>query len=204
MQSIARYRVFVTAFAAAVLLAGCSAVGERTSLSVGYYSIHGETFEDIDQQIALHGPSVLGVGKALAATTVRMSPEFNVGWSDGACRMAGARVNVQAHVTLPKLTSQQRLRSELAKAWDNLEQYARLHESVHVAIADKHAVKAEKAVMALAPEPSCESLRANAALLFRQLMVEHEAEQLRFDAEERLRIAGLVNRTKSMEAAQTQ
>lgn len=203
MQSTAPYRAFVTALAG-VLLAACSAVGERTSLSVGYYSIQGESFEDIDQQIALHGPSVMGVGKALAATTVRMSPEFNVGWSDGACRMTSARVSVQAHVTLPKLTSQQRLRTELAKAWDNLEQYARLHESVHVAIADKHAVKAEKAVMALPPEASCDAMRTNAAMLFRQLMVEHEADQLKFDAEERLRIAGLVNRTKAMEAAASQ
>lgn len=197
-MDLARNRVFRgMAVAVMALLTACSAVGERTSLSVGYYTIGGDTFEDIDQQIQLHGPAVLGVGRALAATTVRMAPDFRFGWSGGACRVSSARVNVKAHVTLPKLTSQQRLKSELSSAWENLEQYARLHEAVHVAIADGHALKAEKAIMALPPEPSCDALRGNAALLFRQLMVEHERDQLKFDEEERGRIASLVNRSRA-------
>lgn len=182
-----------------LVAAACTSVGERTSLSVGYYAIGGDTFEDIDQQIQLHGPTVLGVGRALAATTVRMVPDFRFAMSGGACRVTQARVNVKAHVTLPRLTSQQRLRAELSRAWDNLEQYARLHESVHVAIADSHALKAEKAIAALEPEPACDSMRGNANLLFRQMMVEHERDQLRFDEEERSRIAALVTRTREID-----
>ena len=183
----------------ATLLAACSTVGERTSLSVGYYTIGGETFEDIDQQIALHGPAVLGVGRALAATTVRMSPDFRFGFDGGACRVTHARVSVNAHVTLPKLTSQQRLRQELSRAWESLEQYARLHESVHVAIADTHALRAERAILALPPEPSCDRLRGSASLMFRQMMVEHEREQLQFDEDEKGRIAAMVNRTRAID-----
>ncbi|MEC9343834.1 MAG: DUF922 domain-containing protein, partial [Pseudomonadota bacterium] len=175
----------------------CTPVGERTQLSVGYYSIAGETFEELDQQIALHGPTVSHVGRALAATNVRMLPDFRFAYSGGQCMVTGARVDVAAHVTLPRHASPASMRRELSKAWNNLEQYARLHESVHVAIADSYALKAEQAVSALPPEPDCQTLRANAVLVFRRLMAEHESEQIRFDEDEKERIAALVRRSRN-------
>ncbi|MCU0790752.1 MAG: DUF922 domain-containing Zn-dependent protease, partial [Nitratireductor sp.] len=178
------------------LLLSCTAVGERTQLSVAYYSIAGSTFDEFDQQIALHGPNVLGVGRALAATNVRMIPDFRFQQKGDYCHVSSARVSVQAHVTLPKLTTQQKLREELASAWDSLEHYARLHESVHVAIADGHALKAEVAVMALEPQRDCEAMRTKALATFRALMADHQRDQLQFDREERGRIAALVQRTR--------
>jgi predicted secreted Zn-dependent protease len=139
---------------------------------------------------------VLGVGKALAATNVRMIPDFRFQQRGDACHVASARVSVQAHVTLPKLTTQQKLREELASAWDSLEHYARLHEGVHVAIADSHALKAEAAIMALEPQRDCETMRTKALATFNTLMVEHQRDQLQFDREERGRIAALVHRTR--------
>lgn len=179
-----------------LLAAGCVAVGDRTQLSVGYYSIRGTSFAEIDQQIALHGPSVTGVGRALAATNVQMIPDFRLQMQGGVCRVASARVAVKAHVTLPRLASQQALRAELARAWDNLEQYARLHEAVHVAIADSYALKAEKEMGALPPEENCDALRDRAILVFRRIMAEHERDQLQFDEDEKERIAAMVARTR--------
>ncbi|MGI9402608.1 MAG: DUF922 domain-containing protein [Rhizobiaceae bacterium] len=178
------------------ILASCVSVGNRTQLSVGYYSIKGDSFDELDQQIALHGPTVSGVGKALAATNVRMIPDFRFGLSGDKCRVDHARVDVKAHVTLPKLIGQKQLRKDLSKAWDNLEQYARLHESVHVSIADEYATKAEDAVKNLEPHPSCDTLRSQAVLVFRRLMAEHERDQLQFDEDERERIAAMVNSTR--------
>ena len=186
--------------AAPILLVACTTVGDRTQLSVGYYSIEGESFAELDQQIALHGPSVSGVGKALAATNVRMVPDFRFGFSNGACRVERARMSVKAHVTLPKLLDRRRLRSDVSQAWDNLEQYARLHEAVHVSIADSYAIKVEEAVRQLSPEPDCDTLRSNAILVFRRLMAEHERDQLKFDEEERGRIMALVNQSRQKEA----
>lgn len=185
------------------LLAACTTVGDRTQLSVGYYSIEGDSFAELDQQIALHGPSVSGVGKALAATNVRMIPDFRFAFSNGACRVEAARMSVKAHVTLPKLLDRRKLRSEVSRAWDNLEQYARLHEAVHVSIADSYAVKVEKAVRQLPPQQSCDTLRANAILVFRRFMAEHERDQLKFDEEERGRIMALVNKTRRRDTLAT-
>ena len=187
------------AILATVLVAACTSVGERTQLSVAYYSISGESFAELDQQIALHGPTVSGVGKALAATNIRMVPDFRFAMRGGQCEVDSTHVSVKAHVTLPRLASQKRLRQELSKAWDNLEQYARLHESVHVSIADGYAVRAESEIAALPAEPTCEALRDNAAILFRELMAEHERDQLRFDLEERVRIAAIMRKTQQQD-----
>ena len=184
----------IGALTALLMVCACTSVGDRTQLSVGYYSIQGEDFDEIDQQIALHGPSVSGVGRALAATSVQMNPDFEFAFVDGACRVTSARVKVKAHVTLPKLTQPDRLRRDLTQAWDNLEQYARLHEAVHVSIADDYALKAEEAIMAMPPEPSCRTLRASAIVVFRRIMAEHERDQLQFDEDEKTRISRLVAR----------
>jgi predicted secreted Zn-dependent protease len=177
-------------------LVSCTPIGERTQMSVAYYEISGQSFDEIDRQIAVHGPSVLGVGRALAATNVRMIPDFRFEHNGTACRPAEIRVSVQAHVTLPKLASQETLRAELSKAWDNLEQYTRLHEYVHVSIADSHALIAEEAIRALPHKPTCAEMRAAANLLFKEKMAAHQSEQLRFDLEERGRIAALVQKTR--------
>jgi predicted secreted Zn-dependent protease len=190
-----RARLFFV-FLAPVLLIACTPVGERTQLSVAYYMIAGDSFDELDQQIAVHGPNVLGVGRALAATNVRMMPDFRFAQRDGQCHVLSARVSVQAHVTLPKLRSQQSLRAELSKAWDSLEHYARLHEWVHVAIADSHALQAEEAIRALPPRPTCEAIRAEAVSVFKRMMADHQRDQLQFDREERGRIAMLVQKTR--------
>lgn len=193
-----KYKLILT-LTLSFVLAACVSVGNRTQLSVGYYAIEGDSFDELDQQIALHGPTVSGVGKALAATNVRMIPDFRFTSSGGKCRVEHARVAVKAHVTLPKLVGQAALRAELSKAWNNLEQYARLHESVHVSIADGYATKAEETVKKLPPHPSCDTLRSQAILIFRRLMAEHERDQLQFDEEERERIAEMVNTTRNFD-----
>ncbi len=184
--------------AAAIGLSACSQWGQRTELSVGYYAVEGRSFEDFDRQIALHGPQVHGVGKALAATTIRMHPDFRYRSENGKCVIASAHVSVQAHVTLPRLAKPEELKKELAGAWDNLEEYTRLHESVHVAIADANAIRAEKAIMALPPAVDCPTMRNDAMREFDAHMARHEAEQQQFDAEERAKIIALVARSRKM------
>ncbi|MCG6859249.1 MAG: DUF922 domain-containing protein [Salaquimonas sp.] len=180
----------------ALTATACTEVGERTQLSVGYYSIAGRTFDELDQQVELHGPTVSPTGRALAATNIRMLPDLQFTFANGQCSVASARVDVQAHVTLPRLANPERVKRALSKAWDNLEQYATLHESVHVAIADSYALKAEKAIDALPPEKDCQTLRGNAVLAFRKLMAEHEREQIQFDEDEKERIAEIVARSR--------
>ncbi|PCI05380.1 MAG: hypothetical protein COB78_01890 [Hyphomicrobiales bacterium] len=181
-------------------LASCTSVGERTLLSVGYYDIKGSSFSELDQQILLHGPTVKGVGKALAATRIKMVPDIRFAQKGGKCFLTKTRVNVKARVTLPRLANQRRLKKGLRRAWRNLEEYARLHEAVHVAIADHHALEIEKALAAMPPADNCETLKTNARILAAKLLEKHELDQLKFDATEKKRIKSLtVERTKVAE-----
>lgn len=169
--------------------AGCTAVTSRTNVNVGYYEVGGTSFKELDRQIALHGPQVPGVGRAIAATSVRMTPSIRYGNINGQCRVADARVRVQANVTLPRFAGRRAATKKLRGALDNIEAYAKLHEAVHVSIADKFAERAEEEISNLPPAADCDILRQRIAATYNNIMKEHEAAQLEFDAEEQRRFA---------------
>ncbi len=174
------------------LIAACTSVGERTLVSVGYYTVSGDTFSEVDRQIKIHGPEVTGVGKALASTDLRMLPKIKYALANGGCTVSNARINVKARVTLPRHSNVNKLKSELAQAWNSLEEYARVHEAVHLAIADRYAVNMEEAIKALDTQNDCVEMRAEVQKTFSRMFEQHHAEQLQFDADEKTRIRGLV------------
>lgn len=180
-------------------LASCTSVGERTTVSIAYYTVSGETFGDLDRDIKLHGPNVTGVGKALASTDLRMLPDIQYQYKGGKCAVANARINVKARVTLPRHRNEQRLKEDLARAWDNLEEYARLHEAVHLAIADRYALKIEDALKALFPRETCKQIRNDVEEEFSVLFKEHHAEQLQFDEDEKARVRRIIGQTRASE-----
>jgi predicted secreted Zn-dependent protease len=181
---------------AAALLAGCtsSAINQRTSVNVGFYDVRGTSFAELDKQIALHGPKVAGVGKAVAATAIRMIPDVRFKVTNNLCAVESAKVRVQAKVTLPRFSDRSRAKRELRGAFNNLETYTRLHEAVHVSIADQHAELAEKKILGLKPQDNCETLTKLAAREFQTIMARHEKAQLEFDANEQARLAKLDKR----------
>lgn len=180
------------AIASTFALASCTSVGERTLVSVAYYTVSGDTFSEVDKQIKIHGPEVTGVGKALASTDLRMLPNIKYELVNGGCKVTNARVNIKARVTLPRHSNVNKLKAELAQAWTSLEEYARVHEAVHLAIADGYALKMEKAIRELPEANNCVSMRANVQTIFSDLFEQHHKEQLQFDADEKARIRGLV------------
>lgn len=183
-----------TLLGAAVTLSACTSVGERTLVSVGYYTVSGETFSEVDKQIKIHGPEVTGVGKALASTDLRMLPSIKYELAGGGCKVSNARINVKARVTLPRHANVKTLKTELAQAWNSLEEYARVHEAVHLAIADRYAIAMEKAISALPLADNCVKMREDVQAVFSDLFEKHHADQLQFDADEKERIRGLAKK----------
>ncbi len=177
--------------AVVLIIAACTSVGERTTVSVGYYRVDGNTVRELDQQIRLHGPSIEGVGKAVAATNIHMIPDIRFARRNGVCRVVHSRMSVRARVTLPRHINQAALQRDLSQTWANLEEYARVHEAVHVAIADKHALAIERAILEQSPEADCATLELKTAALTRRLLEAHEREQLQFDEMEKRRLAAL-------------
>ena len=182
------------AIGASLFLAACTSIGERTLVSVGYYTVSGDTFSEVDKQIKIHGPEVTGVGKALASTDLRMLPQIKYELAKGKCRVANARINVKARVTLPRHSDVNSLKAELAQAWNSLEEYARVHEAVHLAIADRYAIDMEQAIKKLPPAEDCVKMRESVQIVFSKLFDQHHKDQLQFDADEKTRIRGLASK----------
>jgi len=183
----------------AAFLGGCttSAINERTSVKVGFYDVRGTSFDEVDKQIALHGPNVEGVGRAVASTAVQMIPNIRFETENGMCQVASANVRVQANVTLPRLRDSSKAKRDVRGAFTNIENYARLHEAVHVSIADQHAEMAEIAIAGLKPQRDCDVLGRLAVREFKAIMTKHEKAQLAFDAQEKARFAKLEKQNNS-------
>jgi len=185
-----------TALTGLALIAACTAVGERTLVNVDYYTVSGETFSEVDKQISLHGPEVTGVGKALASTGLQMLRSVKYSLVPNGCEVSKVRINVKARVTLPRHKNAAKLKAELAVAWNSLEEYARVHEAVHLAIADKFALRMEKQISKLPNEPDCVQMRESVKNTFDALYDEHYKEQLAFDESEKQRIRRIAAKSK--------
>ena len=173
---------------ATLLLAGCTSV-PGSGVSVDFYNVRGTTPEQIDASIRRDGPNE---GHALAVARIRMIPDVKYGRaSNGACRYSRARIGVNAAVTLPRFTDRRRVDPNLRRAIDNLDEYARFHEAVHVAIAEEYASRIGSALRNLPAEPSCSELDGKAATISRALLEEHDRTQRKFDEDEQRRLARL-------------
>ena len=179
----------LAALAGALALAACSAI-PGAGVSVDYYNVRGTTARQIDDQIRRLGPND---GHALAVARIRMIPDVAYDRSGGRCRFQRARVGVNAAVTLPRFIDRNRTEPGLKRAIDNLDEYARFHEAVHVAIANEYADRIATSLAALPGEANCDALDERAAAVSRALLQQHDGAQRRFDADEQRRLAALTS-----------
>ena len=184
------FRSRLLAVAALTLLGACTTV-PGAGVSVDYYNVRGTTADQIDGNIRRNGPSN---GHALAVARIRMIPDVKYDQRpDGSCRYRVARVGVAAQVTLPRFIDKGRTERDLRRAIDNLDEYARFHEAVHVAIAEEYADRIGANIRALPTAANCETLDAQAATISRRLLREHDAAQRKFDRDEQARLAALTS-----------
>jgi len=72
-----------------------------------------------------------------------------------------------------------------------------VHEAVHLAIADRYAIEMERAIGALPGQDNCVNMREEVQKVFTKLFEQHHEDQLQFDADEKSRIRGLVQRRQA-------
>ena len=178
----------LAAIATFVALGACTTV-PGSGVSVDYYNVRGTTANQIDGEIRRRGPNN---GHALAVARIRMIPEVQYDQrANGRCRYRVARIGVAAAITLPRFIDRNRTDNDLRQAIDNLDEYARFHEAVHVAIAEEYADRIGRNIRSLPYAPSCTALDAQAATISRTLLREHDAAQKKFDRDEQVRLAAL-------------
>ena len=187
-----RLRPAAILLTAAAALAACTSV-PGSGVSVNFYNVRGTTAEQIDSEIRRRGPNS---GHALAVARIRMIPDVSYNQrSDGTCSYSKARIGVNAEVTLPRFLDRNRVEPGLRQAIDNLDEYARFHEAVHVAIAQEYAGRIGQRLRALPTASNCAVLDTEAAAISRQLLTEHDQVQRKFDADEQRRLAALARGT---------
>jgi len=182
-----RHWTHIGLIAAGLAVAACTSTSSR--ITTTYYNINGITGADLDREIATKGPLK---GHALASAAIKFVPvAISYDEGDGKCRFREVKFRIDANVTLPRWRGHNSSDPELRTAWRFLSAYAREHEAVHVAIAEKYARKISEELKALPAKKDCDALDASAERVLKRNKTEHNREQLAFDREEQERLAEL-------------
>lgn len=183
----------------ALVLAGCQST-QQSQVSIDYYRISGNSTADLDAEIKRKGPKINGGSHAVAVARIKMLPRITFERTARGCRVDEAKVAVDARVTLPQWTGRDTADPKLAKAWDNIDRYTRLHEATHVNIAFSYAKRIEEEVVALPAMASCTKIRATTKEIVDRNLKEHDEAQRKYDADEQERFSMLAKRTKITES----
>ena len=189
---IAAKRIFLPLCASLALSACVSTT--KSKVSVDYYSISGNSTAALDREIRNKGPRINGGRHAVAVARIKIIPNVRYNTVDGLCRVAYAKVAVNARVTLPRWRERKNANKKLGEAWDNIDRYTRLHESVHVAIAFRYANDLERALNELSPNSSCSTLKGHVSDIVSSRLDEHDVTQKKFDADEQRKFALLARK----------
>ena len=172
---------------------GCTST--QPAVSTAYYDVQGTTALHLDRSIRHLGPND---GHAIAAAEIRFVPvSLRKAEDKRGCRVAEARIKVVANVTLPRWRNRSGSTEELKQAFDSMARYAKLHEAVHVEIADGAAREMEAELLSLPPQKTCALLEKRADAVIRQVRTRHDRAQKAFDAAEQKRLKKLFEQAGS-------
>ena len=150
--------------------------------SYNYFSIGGNTLDEIQQELDRRGPKLNSTGRRHpGATLMEFKTRLSYGENRGRCRVVEAIVEVNAKVILPRWRSRRRSDGETQLIWDTLSSDIKRHEESHVIIAKNHARELEKALLALRPQRDCGSTASKAKETTQRILSKHDAAQAKFD-----------------------
>ncbi len=177
--------------AAAVLPATAASV----SRSYSYFSITGDTLEEIERELRTRGPEVRSSGQRHpGATRMEFSVNVTYGERDGRCSIIGADVTVRAEMILPRWRRRGTADEDTRLIWDTLAADIRRHEESHVVIARTHAREMEMALLGIRHEASCQEAGVKAKATTDRLLEKHDREQARFDTIETINFERRIRR----------
>ena len=178
-------------------LAACTtAKPPQAGPGISYYEIGGTTAAELNYELFHKAPLVDGKYRALAAANVTITPTVSLEGGTDSCVVASATAKLNANITHPRRRHQHTGQAELDKAWGNLEEYARVHELTHVAIAKQHAEMLQARLRALPVQDSCTALRARVTETIEEVLALNAQAQNAFEGGEQERIAQLVRQVQ--------
>ncbi len=205
-------------------LIACSAVpaGAVTlSKTYSYFSVGGNTLDQIENELGRHGPQVKtsnkrhpGATQMEFTTRLAYAQGTGFGYVQGAglslgagfCQVAEATVHLKVKVILPKWRRPRAAEQDVRLIWDTLASDIKRHEEGHVVIAKNYAREMEQAMKAMDRQKDCETVLAKAKEIRARILEKHDKAQEQFDRVESVnfesRIMRLLGyRLERMEAA---
>ena len=96
-----------------------------------------------------------------------------------------------ANITYPRWRDRKGAPEDLSQGFDVFSQYARVHEQVHVKIAEAAARTMETELLEIPPQSDCTRLAGKVRKVINSVQKRHDKAQLAFDAAEDKRLKSL-------------
>ena len=172
----------ITLAAFMLTFAATSASGASISRTYSYFTIGGNTIEEIESELRKRGPQVKSTGmRHPGATRMEFTTRVGYGEQNGRCGVVEAKVELKANMILPKWRSRKSAEDDTRLIWDTLSADIKRHEESHVVIARNHARDLEDALKKIRRERSCQAAQAKAAETQQRILAKHDRAQERFD-----------------------
>jgi predicted secreted Zn-dependent protease len=168
----------------AALAAGIAGQAAAANLvkSYSYFRVGGSTLDEIEDQLARHGPKVNSTGLRHPGAT-RMSFSTRIGYAQkpDSCRIVSVVVTVKARVILPVWRQRRRADADVRIFWDTLSSDIKRHEERHVEIAKNHARELEDKLKGIGKQADCKIAAAKAKEATARILAKHDRAQAEFD-----------------------
>ncbi|NGN39593.1 DUF922 domain-containing protein [Mesorhizobium sp. CGMCC 1.15528] len=193
----------------------CSAIpagAVSLSKTYSYFSVGGNTLDQIENELAKHGPQVKTSNKRHPGAT-QMEFTTRLGYAQGTtafassfCQLAEAKVTLKVKIILPRWSRPRKAEQDVRLIWDTLASDIKRHEEGHVVIAKNYAREMERAMKAIDRQKDCKTVLAKAKEIRARILEKHDKAQEQFDRVESVnferRIMRLLGyRLERMEAA---
>jgi predicted secreted Zn-dependent protease len=147
-----------------------------------YFNLYGKTAEELDREIAKHGPKLQQTGtRHPGATTMNFGLKTRIVNDGGFCRLERAFVTLDLKLMLPRWKGRGGADDEMAVMWDTLSSDIKRHEERHGLIARSYAIDLERSLENLPRDRDCARLQTKAESVAKDLLKHHADAQAQFD-----------------------
>ncbi|PWJ85954.1 putative secreted Zn-dependent protease [Pseudaminobacter salicylatoxidans] len=168
--------------AATIACMAMPAGAASVSKSYSYFSIHGNTLDDIEEQLSQRGPHVNTSGsRHPGATRMQFTTKLAYAQGEGFCRIVDARTTVSAKLILPRWRKPRKADPDVKLIWDTLSADIKRHEESHVVIAKNYAAELEKSLKAMGKQKNCQIAATKAKEITAKVLARHDRAQADFD-----------------------
>ena len=143
-------------------LSGNASASLEVSVDTEYYSVYGETREEINRSLQENGPIGESGENVTALTKTDLQWHINMLMDDFSCHTTSVTVRAEITLILPKLEDIEYLEPKLALEWMEFMSAVERHEDRHRIISETSAAKTEMSLLNMGPEGSCDELKARA------------------------------------------